>query len=111
MLEDRLREASHEDLEADTGPARCGSASQCHAPLRPCEEVLGTRWFMDREAYQAPSASFNVLTVRRTHHWLTRPRLPGPCRRAATGPSADDPGRVAAELTAFLSARVNGAGR
>ena len=91
MLEDRLREASQEDLEAGPGACAMWECAQCHAPLRPCEAVLGTRWFMDREAYQAPSASFNVLTVRRTHHWLTRPRLAWSCRRAATGRSPTTP--------------------
>ena len=38
---------------------RCCSAASC----------------MDRDAYQAPSRSFNVVTIRSTQEWLGRPRL------------------------------------
>jgi hypothetical protein len=46
-----------------------------HAPPRPGEEVLGGRFFMDRDAYQRPSPSLNVLTIWATQTWLSRPRL------------------------------------
>jgi DNA-directed RNA polymerase specialized sigma24 family protein len=33
------------------------------------------RFAMDRDAYQAPSRSFNVVTTRTTQEWVSRPRL------------------------------------
>ena len=71
-----LHEADQEDLRRAT-PARGrpGSTRMRNAPPRPGEEVLVGRFFMDRDAYQAPSPSFNVVTMRSTQEWLTRPRL------------------------------------
>jgi hypothetical protein len=70
-----LHEASEADLAADPGATAMWEYAQRHAPPRPGEEVLAGRWFMDGEAYQRPSASFNVLTVSATTVWFTRPRL------------------------------------
>ena len=37
--------------------------------------MLLARFLMDRDAYQAPSRSFNVQAIRSTQEWLGRPRL------------------------------------
>ena len=45
------------------------------APPRPGDEVYAGRFFMDRDAYQSPSPSMNVLTIHATQLWLSHPRL------------------------------------
>ena len=42
--------------------------AQAHGPTRPDEPVFGARFFMDRDAYQEPSQSFNCITVAHTQH-------------------------------------------
>ncbi len=89
-----LHEASEKDLAQTPGAAAaCGRTPTQHAALRPGDEVLCGRFYMDRDAYQAPSRSFNVVTMRSTQEWLMRPaavlvlhRLRGSRRaRAADG--------------------------
>jgi hypothetical protein len=46
-----------------------------HGPPRPGDEVLCGRFFMDRDAYQGPSPSFNAMTIAATQLWVTHPRL------------------------------------
>ena len=70
-----LHEADQEDLARDPGARAAWEHAVRNAPPRPGEAVLMGRFFMDRDAYQAPSPSFNVVTMRSTQEWLTRPRL------------------------------------
>ncbi len=70
-----LHEASEEDLAQDPGAAAAWAHAHQHAAPRPGDEVLCGRFYMDRDAYQAPSRSFNVVTMRSTQEWLMRPRL------------------------------------
>ena len=69
-----LHEASADDLAADPGAASMWAYAQRTAPTRPGEAVLGGRFYMDEQAYQGPSPSFNVITVAHTQHILGRPR-------------------------------------
>jgi hypothetical protein len=70
-----LHAASAEDIAHDPGAQAMWAHAQRHAPPRPDDEVLAARFAMDRDAYQAPSRSFNVVTIRTTQDWLKRPRL------------------------------------
>ena len=70
-----LHAATAEDLAHDPGARALWEHAQRHSPPRPDDEVLVARFAMDRDAYQAPSQSFNVVTMRSTQEWLKRPRL------------------------------------
>jgi hypothetical protein len=70
-----LHAASDAELAQDPGARAMWSHALRHGPPRPGEEVLACRFSMDRDAYQAPSRSFNVITMRTTQEWLGRPRL------------------------------------
>jgi hypothetical protein len=70
-----LHDADLEAVSSDPGTRAVWAHAQRHAPTRPGEEVLVGRFFMDRDAYQAPSRSFNVVTMRTTQEWVGRPRL------------------------------------
>jgi hypothetical protein len=70
-----LHEAVDEDFARDPGARAVWAHAQRHAPPRPGDEVLLARFLMDRDLYQAPSRSFNVMTMRSAQEWLRRPRL------------------------------------
>ena len=70
-----LHEATEEDIARDPAARRAWAHAQRHAPTRPGDEVLLARFVIDRDVYQAPSRSFNVVTMRSMHEWLGRPRL------------------------------------
>ena len=70
-----LHDADPEALGSDPGTRAVWAHAQRHAPTRPGEEVLVARFLMDRDSYQAPSRSFNVVTMRTTQEWVGRPRL------------------------------------
>ncbi len=71
--------ALHEESEAARAgtPAREAAWRHAHrhAPPRPGDEIVVGRLLMDRDAYQAPSRSLNVVTMRTMQTWLARPRL------------------------------------
>jgi hypothetical protein len=70
-----LHEATAEDRAADPGAAAAWAHAERHAPVRPSDEVLMGRLFMDRDAYQGISRSMNVVTLLSVQEWLGRPRL------------------------------------
>jgi hypothetical protein len=70
-----LHEATEEDVACDPAARAVWAHAQRHAPLRPGDEVLLARFLIDRDVYQAPSRSFNVVTGRSIQEWLGRPRL------------------------------------
>lgn len=70
-----LHEAGEEDFARDPAARAVWAHAQRHAPLRPGDEVLLARFLVDRDAYQAPSRSFNVVTMRSMQEWLGRRRL------------------------------------
>jgi hypothetical protein len=69
-----LHAASATDLDRDPGARRMWAHAQAHG-ARPGDEVVACRFFVDDDAYQAPSPSFNVLTMTTTREWLGRARL------------------------------------
>ena len=70
-----LHEAGEDDFARDPGARAVWAHAQRHAPPRAGDEVLLARFLIDRDAYQAPSRSFNVQAIRSTQEWLGRPRL------------------------------------
>ena len=70
-----LHLASEQDIDGDPGARAMWRYVMDHAPPRPGDEVLCGRFFMDRDAYQGPSPSFNVLTIAATQVWVSHPRL------------------------------------
>ena len=69
-----LHAASATDLERDPGARRMWAHAQAHG-AHAGDEVLACRFVVDRDAYQGPSASFNVVTMTTMREWLGRPRL------------------------------------
>jgi hypothetical protein len=70
-----LHEAGADDVAYDPAARAVWAHAQRHAPPRPGDEVLLARFLVDRDAYQAPSRSFNVVTGRSMQEWLGRQRL------------------------------------
>ena len=70
-----LHEAGEDDVARDPAARAVWAHAQRHAPPRPGDEVLLARFLIDRDAYQAPSRSFNVVTMRSMQEWLGRRRL------------------------------------
>jgi hypothetical protein len=70
-----LHETGAEERAADPGAAAMWEYARAHGAPRPGEEVFAFRTFMDAEAYQAPSRSFNVAAILSVQHYVSRPRL------------------------------------
>lgn len=70
-----LHLAGEQDIDGDPGTRAMWTYVQRHGPPRPGDEVLCGRFFMDRNAYQRPSPSINVLTIAATQTWVSHPRL------------------------------------
>ena len=70
-----LHATGEEERAGDPGARAMWAHAQRHGAPRPGDEVLACRFAMDRDAYQSPSRSFNVVTMRSTQEWLKRPRL------------------------------------
>jgi hypothetical protein len=75
MAEPALHLASEQDIDGDPGARAMWAYIMRHAPPRPGDELLCGRFFMDGDAYQRPSPSFNVLTIAATQLWLSHPQL------------------------------------
>jgi hypothetical protein len=70
-----LHAASAEERAADPGTAAMWAYALAHGAPRPGEEVYAFRTYMDADAYQAPSASFNVAAILSVQHYVSCPRL------------------------------------
>jgi hypothetical protein len=70
-----LHEAGADDVARDPAARAVWAHAQRHALPRPGDEVLLARFLVDRDVYQAPSRSFNVVTMRSMQEWLGRQRL------------------------------------
>ncbi len=70
-----LHEAAEDDFARDPGARAVWAHAQQHAPPRAEDDVLLARFLIDRDAYQAPSRTFNVQAIRSTQEWLGRPRV------------------------------------
>jgi hypothetical protein len=75
LAELSLHDATDDDVGADRGAQAVLRHAHRTTPPRPGDEVVVGRFYMDRDAYQAPSRSLNVVTMRCTQTWLSRPRL------------------------------------
>jgi hypothetical protein len=70
-----LHQLSAVERAADPGAAAMWAYAWAHGAPRPGEEVFAFRTYMDAEAYQAPSASFNVAAILSVQHYVSCPRL------------------------------------
>jgi hypothetical protein len=70
-----LSEASDRDLAADPGARAAWDFAQRHAPPRPGEAVTQTRFVIDRQAYQGPSATLNATPILTMQRYLGTPTL------------------------------------
>ncbi|HXF35932.1 MAG TPA: ATP-binding protein [Actinomycetota bacterium] len=68
-----LERTTEEDRERDPGARAMWSHLERHAPLRPGEQARAGRSFMDRDAYQAPSPSRDLIAVRSIQLYVSRP--------------------------------------
>jgi hypothetical protein len=82
-----LHRADEQDFARDPGARAVWAHALRHAPPRPDDEVLFTRFMMDRDLYQAPSRSFNVATILSTQEWVRRRQLSW-CYLAPADPAA-----------------------
>jgi hypothetical protein len=70
-----LTRASAEDLEADPGARAAWDHARQSAPPRPTEMLTQTRFVIDREAYQGPSATLNATPILTFQRYLGTPNL------------------------------------
>lgn len=70
-----LHDTTEEDRAPDPGTVAAWAHAERHAPVRPGDEVVMARLFMDAEAYQDVSRSLNVVTILSTRRWVSSPRL------------------------------------
>jgi hypothetical protein len=70
-----LTQASTEDLAADPGAQAAWDYTMRRAPARPTEMVTQSRFIVDREAYQGPSATLNATPILTFQRYLGTPNL------------------------------------
>lgn len=75
MVRLALDRATDEDLATDPGALAMWRWAQEAAPPRPGERVHAARTLIDRDVYQAPSPTLNVVTVVDTREWVAGARL------------------------------------
>jgi hypothetical protein len=69
-----LHDATEADLAVDPGARAMWDYTQRFGPTRSGEEVYAGRFFMDAEAYQQPSRSMNMISVRHVQDLFSRAR-------------------------------------
>jgi hypothetical protein len=70
-----LTRASTQDIEADPGARAAWDYAMRHAAPRPTEMVTQSRFIVDREAYQGPSATLNATPILTMQRYLGTPNL------------------------------------
>jgi AAA ATPase domain len=70
-----LTRASTQDIAADPAANAALDYARRQAPPRPTESVTQTRFIIDREAYQGPSATLNATPVLTFQRYLGTPNL------------------------------------
>jgi energy-coupling factor transporter ATP-binding protein EcfA2 len=70
-----LTRASTQDIAADPGARAAWDYATQHAPPRPGEVVTQSRFVVDREAYQGPSATLNATPILTMQRYLGTPNL------------------------------------
>ena len=70
-----LTAASPRDIAADPGSQAAWDYAQRHAPPRPGEVVTQSRFIIDRQVYQGPSATLNATPILTMQRYLQTTRL------------------------------------
>lgn len=70
-----LTRASTQDLAADPGARAAWDHATRQAPPRPNETITQSRFIIDREAYQGPSATLNATPILTMQRYLGTPNL------------------------------------
>jgi hypothetical protein len=70
-----LTRASTQDIEVDPGARAAWDYATRHAAPRPTEMVTQSRFIVDREAYQGPSATLNATPILTMQRYLGTPKL------------------------------------
>lgn len=70
-----LQQAIAEDRAIDPAVAAALQFVQRYGPLRPGEEIVHLRFWMQKETYQAVSPAITLTAINTTIAWLTTPRL------------------------------------
>jgi hypothetical protein len=70
-----LTAASTQDIAADPGARAAWDFTTRQAPPRPSEAVTLSRFIIDREAYQGPSATLNATPILTMQRYLGTPNL------------------------------------
>jgi hypothetical protein len=70
-----LTRATPEEVAADPGARAAWDYAKRHAPARPGEAVTQSRFIIDREAYQGPSATLNATPILTFQRYLGTPKL------------------------------------
>ena len=70
-----LTRASPEDIAADPGASAAWDYAQQQAPPRPTETVTLSRFIIDRDVYQGPSATLNAMPILTMQRYLATPNL------------------------------------
>lgn len=71
----RLDRASAADVDADPATAAARDWMRSHAPPAAGEEVLYTRWWVERDAYHQVSQAFTLVSAVSSLHWTGSDRL------------------------------------
>jgi hypothetical protein len=75
LVELDLHEATAEDVATDPAARVAWEYAERHGPLRPGEEILLQRFWMDHEAYQYASVSYLLISSILVSTYVSRPRL------------------------------------
>jgi hypothetical protein len=70
-----LTRASTQDIEVDPGARAAWDYATRHAAPRPTEMVTQSRFIVDRETYQGPSATLNATPILTMQRYLGTPKL------------------------------------
>ena len=70
-----LTRASAQDIAADPGARAAWAYARQHAPPRPGETVTQSRFVIDQEVYQGPSATLNATPILTFQRYLGTPKL------------------------------------
>jgi hypothetical protein len=70
-----LTRASTQDISADPGARAAWDYATGHGAPRPTETVTQSRFIIDREAYQGPSATLNATPILTMQRYLDTPNL------------------------------------
>ena len=70
-----VQQATAEDRRIDPAIGAALQFAERYGPLRPGEEIVHLRWWMNRDTYQTVSATLTLTAINTIVYWLTTPRL------------------------------------